>query len=189
MRRCVDGWWSETHASATSGMLSIRLIHFDLFFHSYVLSSSHITSLEEEVAAKTKRMKTVFAMLQAAQAEIEEVQRERQEHNAEMINYIKEASRELRRNLLVIQEFIPPEYIRQIEQESTWDETTGEWSIPAISATGNSLRKAEFVEAGASGVITDADRGDGGIAAASRQAFQLDLEKQCVHPNFISHIV
>ena len=138
--------------------------------------------MEEEVAAKTKRMKTVFAMLQAAQAEIEEVQRERQEHNAEMINYIKDASRELRRNLLVIQEFIPPEYIRQIEQESTWDETTGEWSIPAVSATGNSLRKAEFVEAGASGVITDADRGDGGIAAASRQAFQLDLEKQYVNP-------
>jgi hypothetical protein len=128
-------------------------------------------------------MKKVFAMMQAAQAEIEEVRRERQEHNAEMINYIKEASRELRRNLLVIQEFIPPEYIRQIEQESTWDESTGEWSIPAISATGNSLRKAEVAAAGASGVISDASAaGDGDIASSSRQALRVDLEKQCEVP-------
>mmetsp|Transcript_34158 Transcript_34158/g.102996 ORF Transcript_34158/g.102996 Transcript_34158/m.102996 type:complete len:702 (+) Transcript_34158:250-2355(+) len=130
-------------------------------------------SLEEEVAAKTKRMKKVFAMLQAAKAEIDELQRERREHHAEMIDHIKEASRELRRNLLVIQEFIPPDYIRQIEQESTWDEDTGEWNIPALSSTGNAFKTpvAFHVSVG-----TEVD-GES-IATSSRKALELDLEKQ-----------
>eukprot|EP00035_Acanthoeca_spectabilis_P006335 m.123271 g.123271 ORF g.123271 m.123271 type:complete len:712 (+) comp13455_c0_seq1:198-2333(+) len=130
-------------------------------------------SLEEEVAAKTKRMKKVFAMLQAAKAEIDELQRERREHHAEMIDHIKEASRELRRNLLIIQEFIPHEWIQQIEQESTWDEATGEWHIPAISSTGNSLRKTEAINVSVAEEVEGAS-----IATTSRKALELDLKKQ-----------
>lgn len=130
-------------------------------------------SLEEEVAAKTKRMKKVFAMLQAAKAEIDELQRERREHHAEMIDHIKEASRELRRNLLIIQEFIPHEWIQQIEQESTWDEATGEWHIPAISSTGNALRKTEAINVSVAEEVEGAS-----IATTSRKALELDLKKQ-----------
>jgi kinesin family protein 3/17 len=153
---------------------SAAALHATASSHACALTLSFfLDSLEEEIAAKTKRMKKVFAMLHSAKAEIEEVQRERREHHAEMIYHIKEASRELRRNLLVIEEFIPLDYIRKIEQESTWDDATGEWHIPAIASTGNSLRKTEAINFS----VTEQVEG-GSIASSSRKALELDLEKQ-----------
>eukprot|EP00038_Savillea_parva_P015756 m.14830 g.14830 ORF g.14830 m.14830 type:complete len:708 (+) comp3203_c0_seq1:338-2461(+) len=136
------------------------------------LNEKH-ASLDDEVAAITKRMKKVFAMRQAARAEIDELVAEQQDHNAEMVDYIKEALRELKRNLLIIQEFIPPEYILQIEEESTYDEATGEWNIPAIASTGNALRKTEAVNAS----VAQQVHGNT-TASSSRHALELDLERQ-----------
>lgn len=61
---------------------------------------------------------------------------------------IRELSRELRLSMLIIDAFIPSDFQDQIEKRSTWNEDFGEWQIPGIAYTGNSLQQTAPLGAG-----------------------------------------
>ncbi|WAR00300.1 KIF3A-like protein [Mya arenaria] len=94
------------------------------------------SSLQEEITGKTKKLKKVWTMLMQAKSE--------QEHQREMeglLENVRQLSRELKLQMLVIDNFIPPEYQEMIEQHVAWNDDIGEWQLRCVAYTGNNMRK------------------------------------------------
>ncbi|KTG05026.1 hypothetical protein cypCar_00019649 [Cyprinus carpio] len=67
-----------------------------------------------------------------------------QEHHREiegLLENIRQLSRELRLQMLIIDNFIPQEYQEMIENYVHWNEDIGEWQLKCVAYTGNNMRK------------------------------------------------
>ncbi|CAB1324985.1 unnamed protein product [Coregonus sp. 'balchen'] len=67
-----------------------------------------------------------------------------QEHHREiegLLENIRHLSRELRLQMLIIDNFIPQEYQEMIENYVHWNEDIGEWQLKCVAYTGNNMRK------------------------------------------------
>lgn len=99
------------------------------------------SSLQEEAAGKTKKLKKVWTMLMSAKAEMADLQQEHQREAEGLLENVRQLSRELRLNMLVINAFIPPEYQELLEHSVHWNEDIGEWQLKCVAYTGNNMRK------------------------------------------------
>nr|XP_023698185.1 kinesin-like protein KIF3A [Paramormyrops kingsleyae] len=99
------------------------------------------TSLQEEAQGKTKKLKRVWTMLMAAKSEMADLQQEHQREIEGLLENIRQLSRELRLQMLIIDNFIPQEYQEMIENYVHWNEDIGEWQLKCVAYTGNNMRK------------------------------------------------
>lgn len=99
------------------------------------------SSLQEEVAGKTKKLKKVWTMYMQAKSEMADMQQEHQREMEGLLENVRQLSRELKLQMLVIDNFIPPEYQEMIEQHVHWNEDIGEWQLRCVAYTGNNMRK------------------------------------------------
>ncbi|XP_043925185.1 kinesin-like protein KIF3A isoform X1 [Protopterus annectens] len=99
------------------------------------------TSLQEEAQGKTKKLKKVWTMLMAAKSEMADLQQEHQREIEGLLENIRQLSRELRLQMLIIDNFIPQEYQEMIENYVNWNEDIGEWQLKCVAYTGNNMRK------------------------------------------------
>ncbi|XP_043768069.1 kinesin-like protein KIF3A isoform X3 [Cervus elaphus] len=88
------------------------------------------TSLQEEAQGKTKKLKKVWTMLMAAKSEMADLQQEHQREIEGLLENIRQLSRELRLQMLIIDNFIPQDYQEMIENYVHWNEDIGEWQLP-----------------------------------------------------------
>ena len=68
------------------------------------------SSLQEEAAGKTRKLKKVWTMYQASKAELGDLQAEQQREMEGLLDNVRQLTRELRLQMLVIDSFIPPDY-------------------------------------------------------------------------------
>uniref|UniRef100_A0A8C7RCP0 Kinesin-like protein n=1 Tax=Oncorhynchus mykiss TaxID=8022 RepID=A0A8C7RCP0_ONCMY len=87
------------------------------------------TSLQEEAQGKTKKLKKVWTMLMAAKSEMADLQQEHHREIEGLLENIRHLSRELRLQMLIIDNFIPQEYQEMIENYVHWNEDIGEWQL------------------------------------------------------------
>ncbi|KAL4230043.1 Kinesin-like protein kif3a [Mactra antiquata] len=99
------------------------------------------SSLQEEIAGKTKKLKKVWTMLMQAKSEIADLQQEHQREMEGLLENVRQLSRELKLQMTVIDNFIPPEYQEMIEQHVAWNDDIGEWQLRCVAYTGNNMRK------------------------------------------------
>ncbi|XP_010638053.1 kinesin-like protein KIF3A isoform X3 [Fukomys damarensis] len=99
------------------------------------------TSLQEEAQGKTKKLKKVWTMLMAAKSETADLQQEHQREIEGLLENIRQLSRELRLQMLIIDNFIPQDYQEMIENYVHWNEDIGEWQLKCVAYTGNNMRK------------------------------------------------
>nr|AAH45542.1 KIF3A protein [Homo sapiens] len=99
------------------------------------------TSLQEEAQGKTKKLKKVWTMLMAAKSEMADLQQEHQREIEGLLENIRQLSRELRLQMLIIDNFIPRDYQEMIENYVHWNEDIGEWQLKCVAYTGNNMRK------------------------------------------------
>ncbi|XP_052794799.1 kinesin-like protein KIF3A [Mya arenaria] len=99
------------------------------------------SSLQEEITGKTKKLKKVWTMLMQAKSEIADLQQEHQREMEGLLENVRQLSRELKLQMLVIDNFIPPEYQEMIEQHVAWNDDIGEWQLRCVAYTGNNMRK------------------------------------------------
>ncbi|XP_044136762.1 kinesin-like protein KIF3A isoform X5 [Bufo gargarizans] len=99
------------------------------------------TSLQEEAQGKTKKLKKVWTMLMAAKSEMADLQQEHQREIEGLLENIRQLSRELRLQMITIDNFIPQEYQDMIENYVHWNEDIGEWQLKCVAYTGNNMRK------------------------------------------------
>uniref|UniRef100_A0A8C6KN79 Kinesin-like protein n=1 Tax=Nothobranchius furzeri TaxID=105023 RepID=A0A8C6KN79_NOTFU len=99
------------------------------------------TSLQEEAQGKTKKLKKVWTMLMAAKSEMADLRQENSREIEGLLENIRQLSRELRLQMLVIDNFTPQEYQEMIENYVHWNEDIGEWQLKCVAYTGNNMRK------------------------------------------------
>ncbi|XP_053573158.1 kinesin-like protein KIF3A isoform X1 [Bombina bombina] len=99
------------------------------------------TSLQEEAQGKTKKLKKVWTMLMAAKSEMADLQQEHQREIEGLLENIRQLSRELRLQMIIIDSFIPQEYQEMVENYVHWNEDIGEWQLKCVAYTGNNMRK------------------------------------------------
>uniref|UniRef100_H2T4J9 Kinesin-like protein n=1 Tax=Takifugu rubripes TaxID=31033 RepID=H2T4J9_TAKRU len=93
------------------------------------------TSLQEEAQGKTKKLKKVWTMLMAAKSEMADLQQENHREIEDLLENIRQLSRELRLQMLIIDSFIPQEY------QVHWRMAAGELRLCSLAYTGNNMRK------------------------------------------------
>ena len=84
------------------------------------------SSLQEEASGKTRKLKKVWSMLQSAKAELTDLQGEQQREMEGLLDSVRHLTRELRLQMLIIDNFVPPEYQEMVEQHVQWNEEIGE---------------------------------------------------------------
>ncbi|KAL8622264.1 Kinesin-like protein kif3a [Nucella lapillus] len=99
------------------------------------------SSLQDEVAGKTKKLKKVWTMLMQAKSEIADLQQEHQREMEGLLENVRQLSRELKLQMVIIDNFIPPEFQEMIEQHVNWNDDIGEWQLRCVAYTGNNMRK------------------------------------------------
>ncbi|KAJ9587101.1 hypothetical protein L9F63_028327 [Diploptera punctata] len=99
------------------------------------------STLQEEVAGKTKKLKKVFGMLMSAKAELNDLQYEQQREMEGLLDSIRSLTRELKLQETIIDAFIPRQYQDMLERYVHWNEDIGEWQLKCVAYTGNNMRK------------------------------------------------
>ncbi|KAJ8705533.1 hypothetical protein PYW08_012579 [Mythimna loreyi] len=97
------------------------------------------SSLQEENAAKTRKLKRAVQLLNSAKAELADQQREQQREMEGILDSVRALKREIQLADLVLDSYIPKEYQALIEQYVHWNEQLGEWQVKCVAYTGNNM--------------------------------------------------
>lgn len=98
------------------------------------------TSLQEENAAKTRKLKRAVQLLNSAKAELTDQQREQQREMEGILDSVRALKREIQLADLVLDSYIPKEYQALIDEFVHWNEQLGEWQVRCVAYTGNNMR-------------------------------------------------
>ncbi|GAB1601161.1 kinesin-like protein KIF3A [Argonauta hians] len=99
------------------------------------------SSLQEEVVGKTKKLKKCWSMYTQAKIEIADVQKDHQREMEGLLENVRQLSRELKLQMLTIDNFIPMEFQKMLEHYVHWNDDIGEWQLKCVAYTGNNMRK------------------------------------------------
>lgn len=99
------------------------------------------SSLADEVASKTKKLKKVFARYQQAKAEIIDLEHESLADKNELLKTIRDLTKQLKLKEFVISSFIPPQYALAYDSidnggRAVYDESRETWSISRMKVNG-----------------------------------------------------
>ncbi|KAK6043570.1 kinesin motor domain protein [Cooperia oncophora] len=100
------------------------------------------SSLQDEAAAKTKRLRRTYNELCEVRTELADSEAEHHREVEGLLESIRQLRKELLLNMTIIDEYIPPEYVELIEKYVSWSEEMGDWQLNAIAYTGNNMRAA-----------------------------------------------
>ena len=100
----------------------------------------HFSSLQEEVEVKTKKLKKLWTKYQGALREAQDLQEEFQTERSDMLDTIRELTRNIKLKDTIIQNFIPEETARSIEKRAGWNTEEEVWIIPKLEFSGNRIR-------------------------------------------------
>eukprot|EP00054_Salpingoeca_dolichothecata_P024883 m.171183 g.171183 ORF g.171183 m.171183 type:complete len:769 (-) comp25172_c0_seq2:254-2560(-) len=93
------------------------------------------TNLQQEAEVKTKKLKKIFAKLQAAKTEIEDLQEEFVRDRQDLLQNTNDLQRELRLRQLIIEQFIPEEEETKIKKRAVFDEEYDQWRLAPLAST------------------------------------------------------
>eukprot|EP00746_Dinoflagellata_sp_MGD_P125618 gnl/MRDRNA2_/MRDRNA2_60421_c1_seq1.p1 gnl/MRDRNA2_/MRDRNA2_60421_c1~~gnl/MRDRNA2_/MRDRNA2_60421_c1_seq1.p1 ORF type:complete len:788 (+),score=239.08 gnl/MRDRNA2_/MRDRNA2_60421_c1_seq1:88-2451(+) len=94
-------------------------------------------STEEQVQKMTAKLEKLWHRHKDAQQEIEELQKECQDEREDMLETIRELTKEVKLVSLTIDQFIPQDMYQKIADRAHWDESSDEWVIHKLELAGN----------------------------------------------------
>ncbi|KAM4041045.1 kinesin-like protein KIF3C isoform 1-T1 [Anomaloglossus baeobatrachus] len=95
------------------------------------------TSLQQEVEMKTKKLKKLYAKLQAVKGEIQDQHDEYVRVRQDLEQAQNEQTRELKYKYLIIENFIPPEEKNKIMNRLYYDAEEDQWKFQPLVPPGN----------------------------------------------------
>lgn len=103
------------------------------------------SSLQEEAQSKTKKLKKLWIKYQQAKNEIEDLNCEFEEERNDMLETIRDLTKQMKLKDLIIANFIPPKYNALLNEESKggiakWQESNETWVIPRLDLAGNNIK-------------------------------------------------
>ncbi|KAJ3367160.1 Kinesin-like protein kif3a [Allomyces javanicus] len=100
-------------------------------------------SLQDEAAAKTQKIKKLWTILMTHKAELKDLTEEYQREREDLLDTIRDLSRELKWKMKLVERCIPDEEMSWIESQSTWDEVNEQWHVRFASHAGNNIRGSQ----------------------------------------------
>ncbi|XP_060537450.1 kinesin-like protein KIF3A [Cylas formicarius] len=101
------------------------------------------SSLQEEDVGVTKKIKKVQAMLKEEKEEMADKDQEYQREIEGLNDNNSLLVREIQLASLMIESYIPSEYLRKINQHLLWNPETQEYQMRGVAYTGNNMRKRQ----------------------------------------------
>ncbi|KAI7800233.1 putative kinesin-like protein KIF3C-like [Triplophysa rosa] len=95
------------------------------------------STLQQEVEAKTKKLKKLYAKLQSLKADIQDVNDEHVRSRQELEQTQNELTRELKFKYLIIENFIPPEEKNKIMNRLQFDAEEDQWKFQPLVPSEN----------------------------------------------------
>ncbi|XP_064847875.1 kinesin-like protein KIF3C isoform X2 [Oncorhynchus masou masou] len=149
------------------------------------------SSLQQEVEAKTKKLKKLYAKLQCVKAEIQDVNDEHVRSRQELEQTQNQLTRELKFKYLIIENFIPLEEKNKIMNRLTFDPEEDQWKftplVPAESQF-SQMKKRPASAVGYKRPISQYARVSLAMGAHSRYRAEniMFLELDMTHPTTVS---
>lgn len=100
-------------------------------------TEERFSSLQEEAAAKTKKLKRLSLMLQEQKSELKDLEAEQQREREDLFETVRELSSQIKLRQAIIQGFIPSEDLQIIYDLSEYDASKEKWRISHVSQAGN----------------------------------------------------
>src|SRR6218665_2059651 len=100
-------------------------------------------SLQEEVAALNRKLRKAYGFLKESRAELEDMSVEHERLRAELLDSIRTAEKEIKLTNGLIRFYVPDSEVGRIEENSVYNQMTGDWELRCIAYTGNNM-KADF---------------------------------------------
>lgn len=91
-------------------------------------------SLQDEVDIKSKKLKKLWTKLQAAKSEIDDLQDEFRNEKEDLLDTIRELSRELALKVTIMENFIPKDERGKIERRAMYDEERDDWKLAKLTS-------------------------------------------------------
>ncbi|CAK4639919.1 unnamed protein product [Aphanomyces euteiches] len=107
---------------------------------SNMLLEEQFSSLQEEVDVKTKKLKKLWAKHKAASTEIEDLRTEFQTEKEDMLETIRELTRQLKIKQMLLQHFVPLDDAYAIEKRCKWNADVDEWTLDHVDVKPTSLK-------------------------------------------------
>lgn len=85
--------------------------------------------------------KTLGIALMEGHIQLADMKAEFQRENEDTLESIRQTSRELKLQLMIINHFIPKEYQDLLDAHVVWHEDTGEWHVQGVAYAGNNMRR------------------------------------------------
>uniref|UniRef100_A0A3B5QZS1 Kinesin-like protein n=1 Tax=Xiphophorus maculatus TaxID=8083 RepID=A0A3B5QZS1_XIPMA len=144
------------------------------------------TSLQQEVEAKTKKLKKLYAKLQCTKAEIKDVNDEHVRSRQELEQTQNELTRELKFKYLIIENFIPPEEKNKIMNRLMFDPDEDEWKFKNITRKSSQMKKRPASAVGYKRPISQYARVALSMGTRSRYRVELPIKNiACITWNLI----
>lgn len=105
------------------------------------------SSLQDEVEVKTRKLKKLWTKYQAAKSEIKDLNEEFQTEREDMLDTIRELTRQLKLKQLVLDNFVPPDEQAKLDRRAQWSDESDEWWLPRLEFAGNQLRPRRPISA------------------------------------------
>jgi hypothetical protein len=102
-----------------------------------MIHREHFDSLQEEVDVKTRQIKKIRAKYESVKNDYNDLQDEFQQEREDLLDSIRDLSKQLRLKMLIIANFIPPEEVVKIERRAEFDHNTDEWRLNKLQLAGN----------------------------------------------------
>ncbi|RLN59278.1 hypothetical protein BBJ28_00013436 [Nothophytophthora sp. Chile5] len=104
-----------------------------------LLEEQHAT-LQEAVDDKTRKLKKLWAKHKAASTEIEDLKTEFQAEKEDMLDTVRELTRQLKLKHLLLSHFVPLDEAVALEKRARFDADLDDWQVSRLESKGASLR-------------------------------------------------
>ena len=100
-------------------------------------------SQQEELEVKTQEIQQVTQRYGQVKGELDDLGEVIHREREDLMDRIRELTREIRLKHLLIDQFIPATEYFRIERRAEWNDEANEWFIPNMEFTGNNLKTAK----------------------------------------------
>lgn len=107
------------------------------------------SSIQEEAAAKTKKLKKLWSRYEQAKSEVKDLQGEFQQEKEDLLDTIRDQDRQIKLLALIVANFVPPEERNKVEKRARWEEDLNEWLVENPSTVGANTKRPVSAVTGA----------------------------------------
>ncbi|ETM42855.1 hypothetical protein L914_11553 [Phytophthora nicotianae] len=107
---------------------------------SNMLLEEQYTTLQEAVDDKTRKLKKLWAKHKAATTEIEDLKVEFQAEKEDMLDTVRELTRQLKLKHLLLSHFVPLDEAQSLEKRARYDADHDAWQVSRLETKPSSLR-------------------------------------------------